>query len=148
MPDPIPDWWTYRARPDDASEHPVGVVDGDTIDVVIDQGLRDYSRERVRLRAVDAAEVWGVEHGSEEHDAGIEHSAFVERWLREAIDEGGEWPLILQTAKDESGKFGRYLATVERRSDGADLASDLREQFPETDDRERDEAEASSGSTT
>ena len=39
----------------------------------------------------------------------------------------GEWPLKIQTEK--RGKYGRYLATITRRCDGAELTADLLAEF-------------------
>jgi hypothetical protein len=44
--------------------------------------------------------------------------------VTEAGDE--EWPLLIQTTKDdERGKYGRWLARIERQRDGATLNEDL-----------------------
>ena len=45
-------WW-YPARV-------LGVVDGDTLDVMVDLGFRAYQKIRVRLHGIDTPEVYGV----------------------------------------------------------------------------------------
>lgn len=107
MPDHL---WVFRAK----STH---IVDGDTIDCVIDAGFRSTRVERLRLLGVNAPEI----HGPTK-PAGDTATAFVVEWLRvgSALD---PWPLILQTEK--SDVFGRFLAQVWRIVDGANLNDDL-----------------------
>jgi micrococcal nuclease len=110
MPEMPVSLWTYRAKL-------VRVIDGDTIDLQIDQGFRSYRMERARLLGLNCPEVHGATRA-----AGDAATAFVIGWLRvgSALD---PWPLILQTEK--SDVFGRYLATVFRVIDGACLNDDL-----------------------
>jgi len=129
-------WWTYRAATDPHSSHRLGVVDGDTLDLLVDQGMNTHHRERIRLLDVDTAEVYGTAEGSAEHEAGDDQSDFVSDWLQEAhqqLPDSG-WPLVVRTVKDESGKYGRLLALVTRRCDGASLTADLRTKYPSTAD--------------
>jgi micrococcal nuclease len=92
------------------------VVDGDTIDVVLDLGKRTYAEDRLRLLNVNAPERKGatLEAGNASRD-------YVVEWLPDA--DSKEWPLRVQTFKDDV--FGRYLALVWRVSDGACLNDDL-----------------------
>lgn len=101
--------WVFRARL-------VRVIDGDTIDVTIDQGLHTYRTERLRLLGLNAQEMRGTER-----PVGELAKAFVVDWLFAAgLD---DWPLVVQTYK--SDVFGRYLANVWRAVDGACLNDDL-----------------------
>jgi endonuclease YncB( thermonuclease family) len=103
MPDRL---WVYRATFE-------RVVDGDTIDVRVDAGFRNYRRERVRLLGVNAPESRGPSR-----DDGQASRVYVETWLQTAeMDTADDhWPLILETSK--SDVFGRWLATLWRVSDG------------------------------
>jgi endonuclease YncB( thermonuclease family) len=131
--DPAP-WWTYRARPDPYSDHDRGVVDGDTLDVQLDQGLDSYGSTRVRLAGVDTAETYGVSHDTAEFRAGAEQTAFVDRWVGHAVREwSGTWPLVVRTERDTSGKYGRLLADIRRRVDDAGLAAALVDRYPSVD---------------
>lgn len=116
--------WQYRADIE-------RVVDGDTLDLEIDLGfgiLLTGDEARVRLLDIDTAEIYGSAKGSEEYEAGQRHKTFVEEWISAAGDE--EWPLFVETQKDdERGKYGRWLATIIRRSDDAVLNEDLVEEF-------------------
>lgn len=109
--------YEYKARP-------VNVVDGVTIDVVVDLGFHIHRQIRLRLAGLDTHETYGVDHDNEEYQRGAEEAAFVREWF--PID-AGEWPVLVRTEK--KGKYGRYLATVERRSDDAVLNDDLRDEF-------------------
>lgn len=120
----------------------VHVVDGDTIDVDVDLGFHLRREIRLRLRGVDTHETYGVDHDSEEYRRGKREAEFVRDWLP-SIDEDEDespqrdherWPLIVRTEK--KGKYGRYLATIERRMDGAVLNDALRETFDGVDTRE------------
>jgi micrococcal nuclease len=118
------DIWQYRARVE-------RVVDGDTLDLGIDLGFGvslTGDEARVRLRGIDTAETFGVPKDSEEYATGQRHKAFVEEWVAGTDDR--EWPVFVETAKDDQrGKYGRWLAVVQRRADGAVLNDDLVTEF-------------------
>lgn len=75
------------------------VVDGDTVDLIVDLGFFINTRMRVRLRGVDAPEVRG-----EERPEGLAATAFVQ----EQIPDGCR--VIIRTYK--VGKYGRYIADI------------------------------------
>jgi micrococcal nuclease len=81
------------------------VVDGDTIDLEFDLGLDAYRHERVRLYGVDAPEIYGVKKESEEYARGVSAKEFV----TECLEGKMVW---VNTIKDKTGKYGRYLAHV------------------------------------
>jgi micrococcal nuclease len=111
-PSPMPEHlWVKPAR----SLH---VVDGDTIDVVLDLGKRTYAEDRLRLLNVNAPERKGATLA-----AGNASRDYVTEWLYVPDDDSKDWPLRVQTFKDDV--FGRYLALVWRVSDGACLNDDL-----------------------
>jgi len=85
----------------------VKIIDGDTLDLLIDCGFGISKKIRVRLFGINAPEVFGIKHDSEEHKKGIESTKFVEDWLKGCGDE-----IIVLTHKDKKGKFGRYLAEI------------------------------------
>lgn len=119
-------WFLFQAR--------LGrVVDGDTIDMIVDLGFRARYEARVRLEGVDAAEIYGVALDSEEYAWGMEHKAFVEDWFDTHTIDDAEWPLILNTEED-SGKYGRWPGSISAKDTGADLAGDLVAEFPEVAD--------------
>ena len=92
----------------------VRVVDGDTVDVNIDLGFGVWlHKERVRLYGIDTPE--SRTRDLEEKKYGKIATKFVENFLD---DPKG---LILKTAQyDASGKFGRILGTLWRKTDFAD----------------------------
>jgi micrococcal nuclease len=114
------DIWTYRARPDYWSRHDLGVLDGDTYDVILDLGFEVQVPRRIRALHIDTAETFGVRRGSEEWERGMEQTEFVRDWVHDAIsyaeaaDADGasrKWPILLRT-EHESGGFGRWLGEV------------------------------------
>lgn len=81
------------------------VVDGDTLDLMIDLGLNTFKKERVRLLGIDTAEIYGVKKDSEEYQKGMKSKARVEELVLNKN-------LIVNTVRDKKGKYGRYLAYV------------------------------------
>jgi micrococcal nuclease len=86
--------YRYRA-------HVLKIYDGDTITVRVDLGFHVQITQRLRLARIDAWEVRG-----EERPAGL----IARDWLRSQIL-GRD--VIVQTVKDATGKYGRYIAEVE-----------------------------------
>lgn len=82
------------------------VVDGDTIDVLIDLGFDLTKKERVRVSGVDTPECRTKD--AQEKALGKQASAFAERWFSE-----GE--IIVRTEKD--GKYGRMLGVFLKGSE-------------------------------
>jgi endonuclease YncB( thermonuclease family) len=122
-----------RAMPLPWTDYERGVVDGDTIDLLLDLGHHQYAHHRARLARVDTAEVWGVSQDSDEFKRGVEHSRATVEWIRTAVDgHDGVWPLEIETRK--SGKYGRLIAAVRRYSDDGILQDHLVDEYPEVND--------------
>ena len=84
----------------------VKVVDGDTIDVIIDLGFDLYKKERVRVAGVDTPEK--RTRDLEEKELGIDATNWLTEQLNSAID--GEDDLVIRTEIDGGfGKYGRLL---------------------------------------
>ena len=81
------------------------VVDGDTIDVVLDLGFDVSLKARVRFFGIDAPE--SRTRDAEEKMRGLESKAYVENWI-----DGHDDKIIIETSLDERGKFGRILGRV------------------------------------
>ena len=77
----------------------VKVVDGDTVDIVIDLGFNLSKKERVRLAGIDSPE--SRTRDAEEKIFGLEAKAYLKTRLE------GSKKLIVKTEKD--GKYGRML---------------------------------------
>lgn len=139
MHDPDP-WFQYQSRPDTDSDYAYGVVDGDTFDLELDKGLRDYSYRRGRLVGVDTAEIHGgTPHDSDEHARGTEHREFVLSWIEAVLDaHDGAWPFVVHTYGDELGRYCRLRIDLEAKGDlegfENDLATSLIENYPEVED--------------
>jgi|TARA_R110000796_G_C14278275_1_gene402273 micrococcal nuclease len=81
------------------------VVDGDTIDVIIDLGFSILHKCRVRLYGIDTPE-----SRTRDKDEKV-RGKLAGKYLKDAIDNGGI--IVLQTKmKDSKGKFGRVLANI------------------------------------
>jgi len=81
------------------------VVDGDTIDVVLDLGFDIMFKSRVRLYGIDTPE--SRTRNKDEKARGKMATAFLE----DAINNGKQ--VVIQTKlKDSRGKFGRVLGDV------------------------------------
>lgn len=90
----------YEYRIKDISK----VVDGDTIDIVIDLGFSLTKKERVRLAGIDTPE--SRTRDDEEKKLGLEAKDFLTRRLQDGFPSG----LTVKTEKD--GKFGRMLGWI------------------------------------
>lgn len=85
----------YRARM-------VSVYDGDTITVDIDQGFGIWQHSvKLRLYGIDTPELRGEER---------EHGLEVRDLVRAHLPPGSM--ITLESIKDKTGKYGRYLARV------------------------------------
>ena len=81
------------------------VVDGDTIDVIIDLGFSILHKCRVRLYGIDTPE-----SRTRDKDEKV-RGKLAGKYLKDAIDNGDT--IVLQTKmKDSKGKFGRVLANI------------------------------------
>ncbi len=105
-----PNYWC-RAKRD-------RVVDGDTMDVVIDLGFYVELRERVRLTGIDTPEIYRVKKDSEDYKKGMEAKEYVERRLKENGNE-----MVIETEK--RGKWRRWLAKVYLKDSSKTLNDEL-----------------------
>jgi len=83
----------------------IKVVDGDTVDLMVDLGMHVHVKERFRLAGINTPEIHGVKKESEEYARGMDAKLEVERLIL-----GKE--VIVKTEKDKKGKYGRYIAYI------------------------------------
>lgn len=89
--------YTYRLK------EVVRVVDGDTVDVIIDLGFNVSIKQRVRVAGIDTPEK--RTRDEEEKKYGIAATEFAEKWFAE-----NEGNIILRTEIEGAfGKYGRLL---------------------------------------
>ncbi len=93
----------------------VRIIDGDTLKVSLDTGFHSQHVEKIRLYGVDCPE-------KSSRVAWEAAREYVFNWLN--TGEPIVWPLLIETIEARE-TFGRYVARVTRRVDGADLAADL-----------------------
>ena len=92
------------------------VVDGDTVDGVIDLGFNVSLRERVRLYGINAPEtrlqrsIKDVKERQAEKERGLKAKAR----LKELLTEAEKQPegLYIETFLDKKGKYGRVLGDI------------------------------------
>lgn len=85
----------------------IKITDGDTFVMDIDLGMSVWLRNQtIRLYGIDTPEVFGIKKGSQEWQKGMEASDFVKKHIKT-----GE-KVIIQTHKDEKGKYGRLLGEI------------------------------------
>ena len=105
----------YRYRAD-----VLRVVDADTIDMRVDLGMHTFVEERFRVFGIDAWETRGVERPQ-----GLLAKTFAVDWFGSSFDDSTDWPFIIDTHRDSTGKYGRWLATIFKLDHAMDLATAL-----------------------
>ncbi|MER5649711.1 thermonuclease family protein [Streptosporangium sp. NPDC002524] len=101
---PPPDLYVYPATV-------AKVVDGDTLDLLVDVGFGITTKGRFRLSAV-----WAPELGTPEGEAARD---FTQAWVEQQAGR-----VLVRTFKDRRERYGRYLARVFTEP-GADLGAAL-----------------------
>jgi len=85
--------------------YPEGVIDGDTVIVDIDNGLRQWVHgERLRLFGIDAPETFG-----DERQDGLEAKEHLLYLVRKYVPDRS---CVVRTYQDKRGKYGRYIAEL------------------------------------
>ena len=79
------------------------IVDGDTVDVVIDLGFDIHYSSRVRLYGIDTPE--SRTRNKDEKVRGL----MSKKYLTDALSKG---QVVIKTYKDKKGKFGRVLGEM------------------------------------
>ncbi len=82
------------------------VVDGDTMDTIIDLGFRMTTEQRIRLKGIDTPEIWRQSKDSREYKKGMEAKNFVIQRL-----EQNQNSFMIKTEK-EAGVYGRFIGTI------------------------------------
>jgi micrococcal nuclease len=85
----------------------IRVVDGDTVDAMIDCGFNTFKKERIRLYGIDTPET--RTRDKKEKEKGLAAKAR----LIELIEEGNN-EFIVETSIDKKGKYGRLLGNLFR----------------------------------
>ncbi len=85
----------------------IRVIDGDTVDAMIDCGFNTFKKERIRLYGIDTPET--RTRDKKEKERGLAAKAR----LIELIEEGNN-EFIVETSIDKKGKYGRLLGKLFR----------------------------------
>lgn len=105
-------------------EYPAGVfrarclkvVDGDTVDLIVDVGFHSLRKERFRLSLIDTPELRDRDVTKRE-DAKLAKDFVIEQLLSESDE---EWPLRIETERDPDS-FGRYLCLIYINGDYSEI---------------------------
>lgn len=81
------------------------VVDGDTVDVLIDCGFSTYKKERVRLHGINAPE-------SRTRDLDEKKRGLAAKCRLQSLISSYEDQCIIKTELDKKGKYGRILGVI------------------------------------
>jgi micrococcal nuclease len=81
------------------------VVDGDTVDMLIDCGFSTFRKERVRLYGIDAPE--SRTRDKKEKIRGLAAKARLQELIKNT-----EKKIIIKTELDKKGKYGRILGVL------------------------------------
>lgn len=98
------------------------VVDGDTLDLLVDLGFRTFVEVRVRLYGIDTPECFGVKKESEEYAKGKAAQKHAHDWClrnREVLIKSHDSRPL------DKGKYGRWLAVVLPKDGGRSLNEEL-----------------------
>jgi micrococcal nuclease len=94
------------------------VIDGDTVDVIVDYGFRLKQLQRIRLLRVDTPE--------RGEDAYKEATQMLESLLKEAADASGN----VRLTSYKTGKYGRWLGHLTSLDGIVDVNQVLHERWP------------------
>lgn len=99
--------------------HVTRVVDGDTIDAMVDLGFEVLVKTRFWLNGIDTPEIYRPSN-----DAELQHGQEAKKFLEEMIL--GKEVLICSTKIPKKGKYGRWGADI-CLMDGTDVIQELRD---------------------
>jgi micrococcal nuclease len=92
------------------------VIDGDTVDGIIDLGFGILLKERIRLLGIDAPEIRLQKSIKNKKDRLAEKQKGLQakKRLKELLSHGSKQPegLLIETILDKKGKFGRVLGDI------------------------------------
>lgn len=91
----------------------VRVVDGDTVDAMIDCGFNTFKKERIRLYGIDTPEC--RTRNKSEKKRGLAAKARLKELIKEGKNE-----FIVETTIDKKGKYGRLLGSLYKDQETAE----------------------------
>jgi len=96
----------------------VRVVDGDTVDAMIDCGFSTFKKERIRLYGIDTPEC--RTRDKEEKKRGLAAKARLKEIIKESKNS-----FIVETYMDKKGKYGRLLGKLFKEGDSFKSYNDM-----------------------
>lgn len=113
----------------------INVIDGDTVDMVVNMGMGIQIKARIRLQGIDAPEIYGVKRTSEEYLKGMKARTEVVLWF----EKGSGVFYILCSHK---GIYGRWLGEIWREIGEISLNDWLMENYYKSEYWEKHSQEA------
>lgn len=113
----------YEYEPSFLRAQCLRVIDGDTVDLLVDCGFHNHKVERFRLYGIDTYELNSKD--AAERTKALEAKVKLTGWLGPSLGtlstlEKVIWPLKIRTQKDPDN-FGRWLAEVWFVTDGKEI---------------------------
>ena len=96
----------------------IKIVDGDTVDALIDCGFSTFKKERIRLNGINTPEC--RTRDKEEKKRGLAAKARLKELIKEGKNE-----FIVETTIDKKGKYGRFLGQLFRTEDSLQSYNDI-----------------------
>lgn len=87
--------YTYKAKV-------IRVIDGDTVELMLDLGCSIFKKETIRLYDINAPEKKGLTHAE-----GVKSMLYLDKILSSFADS-----ILVKTIKDKDDKYGRLLGIV------------------------------------
>ena len=83
----------------------IDVIDGDTFEVEVDLGFHIKHRIRVRLKAINTAEIYRPVNDFE-----LEHARAAKAFVEDIVSKNDD--VVIQTYKERGSSFGRFVADI------------------------------------
>tara|TARA_Y100000034_G_C6824467_1_gene371625 strand:- start:226 stop:588 length:363 start_codon:yes stop_codon:yes gene_type:complete len=96
----------------------IRVVDGDTVDALIDCGFSTFKKERIRLYGIDTPECRTRDKA--EKKRGLAAKARLKELIK-----GGKNEFVVETSIDKKGKYGRLLGELFRDAGSPESYNDM-----------------------
>ncbi len=103
----------------------LNIIDGDTLDLYVNLGLGFFCNARIRLRGVDAPEIFGVKKETEEFKAGHIAKLHVKKWFYPVAD-------YYLLKAEHRGLYVRWIGEIFKPDISESLNDNLKKMFYKT----------------
>lgn len=102
------------------------IIDGDTVDMFVNLGMGYFCNARIRLKGVDAPEIYGVKKESEEFKQGQIAKLHVTKWFYPEKE-------YYNLECEHRGLYGRWLGEIFKIDSSESLNENLKKIFYKTE---------------